>query len=75
MPGTWDTTGEIYKAELDGTVLGKFGRPGKLAPGFQVVHRWMPQSNEIVVAKSSRGGCRNSSAPATSGAAATVKQS
>ena len=38
MPGTWDTTGEIYKAELDGTVLGKFGHPGKLAPGFQVVH-------------------------------------
>jgi DNA-binding beta-propeller fold protein YncE len=38
MPGTWDITGEIYKAELDGTVLGRFGRPGKLAPGFQVVH-------------------------------------
>jgi len=38
MPGTWENTGEIYKAELDGTVLGKFGRPGKLAPGFQVVH-------------------------------------
>jgi hypothetical protein len=32
MPGTWDITGEIYKAELDGTVLGKFGHPGKLAP-------------------------------------------
>jgi DNA-binding beta-propeller fold protein YncE len=38
MPGTWENTGEIYKAELDGTVLGKFGHPGKLAPGFQVVH-------------------------------------
>src|SRR3954453_23920767 len=38
MPGTWDITGEIYKAELDGTVLGKFGHPGKMAPGFQVVH-------------------------------------
>jgi hypothetical protein len=24
--------------ELDGTVLGKFGHAGKLAPGFQVVH-------------------------------------
>ena len=33
-----DITGEIYKAELDGKVLGKFGHPGKLAPGFQVVH-------------------------------------
>src|ERR1700746_1926097 len=37
-PGSWDITGEIYKTELDGTVLGKFGHPGKLAPGFQVVH-------------------------------------
>jgi sugar lactone lactonase YvrE len=38
QPGTWDITGEIYKAELDGTVLGKFGHAGKTAPGFQVVH-------------------------------------
>ena len=37
-PGSWQNTGEIYKAELDGTVLGKFGKPGKIAPGFQVVH-------------------------------------
>jgi DNA-binding beta-propeller fold protein YncE len=38
MPGTWDITGEIYKMELDGTVLGKFGHAGKLPPGFQVAH-------------------------------------
>jgi DNA-binding beta-propeller fold protein YncE len=37
-PGTWQKTGQIYKMELDGTVLGKFGYAGKLAPGFQVVH-------------------------------------
>ena len=37
-PGTWQRTGQIYKLELDGTVLGKFGHAGKLAPGFQVVH-------------------------------------
>jgi hypothetical protein len=37
-PGSWDNTGEIYKAELDGKVLGKFGKPGKNPPGFQVVH-------------------------------------
>jgi DNA-binding beta-propeller fold protein YncE len=50
MPGTWDTTGEIYKAELDGTVLGKFGHPGKLAPGFQVVHMMDCRNpNEIIV--------------------------
>ena len=50
MPGTWDITGEIYKAELDGTVLGKFGHPGKLAPGFQVVHMMDCRNpNEIIV--------------------------
>jgi sugar lactone lactonase YvrE len=37
-PGSWDITGEIYKAELDGKVLGRFGKPGKLPPNFQVVH-------------------------------------
>lgn len=50
MPGTWDRTGEIYKAELDGTVLGKFGHAGKLAPGFQVVHMIDCRNpNEVVV--------------------------
>jgi sugar lactone lactonase YvrE len=38
-PGSWENTGEIYKAELDGTVIGKFGKPGKIPPGFQVVHK------------------------------------
>jgi DNA-binding beta-propeller fold protein YncE len=38
-PGSWENTGEIYKAEIDGTVIGRFGRPGKIAPGFQVVHK------------------------------------
>jgi hypothetical protein len=37
-PGTWAHSGQIYKTELDGTVIGKFGHAGKLAPGFQVVH-------------------------------------
>src|SRR5438132_1689529 len=37
-PGSWENTGEIYKAELDGTVIGKFGKPGKIPPGSQVVH-------------------------------------
>jgi len=50
MPGTWDITGEIYKAELDGTVLGKFGKPGKMAPGFQVVHMMDCRNpNELIV--------------------------
>ncbi len=37
-PGSWAQTGQVYKAELDGTVIGKFGHAGKLPPGFQVVH-------------------------------------
>lgn len=37
-PGTWDTTGQIYKLELDGTPIGKFGHAGKLEPNWQVVH-------------------------------------
>ena len=37
-PGSWAITGEIYKMELDGTVLGRFGHAAKHAPGFQVVH-------------------------------------
>jgi hypothetical protein len=38
IPGSWNITGEIYKMELDGTILGKFGHAGKLPPNFQVVH-------------------------------------
>ncbi len=37
-PGSWDITGEIYKMELDGTIIGKFGHAGKQLGGFQVVH-------------------------------------
>jgi len=49
-PGSWDITGEIYKTELDGTVLGKFGKPGKVAPGFQVVHMMDCRNpNEIIL--------------------------
>jgi hypothetical protein len=49
-PGSWEITGEIYKTELDGTVLGKFGRPGKLAPGFQVVHMMDCRNpNEVIL--------------------------
>ncbi|MEI6668886.1 MAG: peptidyl-alpha-hydroxyglycine alpha-amidating lyase family protein [Acidobacteriota bacterium] len=32
-------TGEIYKMELDGTILGKFGKPGKLLGEFGTVHQ------------------------------------
>ena len=37
-PGTWENTGEIYKMELDGTILGRFGHASKQLGGFQVEH-------------------------------------
>ena len=33
-----EVTGEIYKMELDGTILGKFGRAGKQHGEFSTVH-------------------------------------
>jgi len=31
-------TGEVYKMELDGTILGKFGKPGKQVGQFSTIH-------------------------------------
>jgi streptogramin lyase len=51
-PGTWDNTGEIYKMELDGRIIGKFGHASKLPGGFQVVHMMDCRNpNEIIVAE------------------------
>ena len=51
-PGTWDITGEIYKMELDGTILGRFGHAGKELGGFQVVHMMDCRNpNQIIVAE------------------------
>ena len=52
MPGTWDISGEIYKMELDGTILGKFGHASKQFGGFQVVHMMDCRNpNEIFVSE------------------------
>src|SRR5438552_1716169 len=49
-PGSWAITGEIYKLELDGTIIGKFGHASKEFGGFQVVHMMDCRNpNEIVV--------------------------
>src|SRR3989475_5205444 len=49
-PGSWQNTGEIYKLELDGTVIGKFGHASKEFGGFQVVHMMDCRNpNEIIV--------------------------
>jgi hypothetical protein len=47
-----DTTGEIYKMELDGTIIGKFGKPGKQAKEFSTVHEIDCRNpNELFVAE------------------------
>jgi sugar lactone lactonase YvrE len=52
LPGSWDITGEIYKMELDGTIIGRFGHAGKLPGAFQVVHMMDCRNpNEIFVAE------------------------
>jgi len=35
---SWDITGEIYKMELDGTIIGRFGEAGKEPGQFQTIH-------------------------------------
>jgi hypothetical protein len=35
---SWAITGEIYKMELDGTIIGKFGKAGKALGDFSTVH-------------------------------------
>jgi hypothetical protein len=35
---SWAITGEIYKMELDGTIVGKFGKAGKSLGEFSTVH-------------------------------------
>ena len=35
---SWAITGEIYKMELDGKIIGKFGKAGKGLGEFSTVH-------------------------------------
>jgi DNA-binding beta-propeller fold protein YncE len=45
-------TGEIYKMELDGTIVGKFGKAGKQAGELSAVHQIdCRNENEIIVAE------------------------
>jgi hypothetical protein len=48
-PNSMDN-GEIYKLELDGTVVGKFGRAGKLIKEFGTVNEIdCRKANELIV--------------------------
>jgi len=47
-----DITGEIYKMELDGTIVGKFGKSGKQLKEFSTVHEIDCRNpNELLVAE------------------------
>ncbi len=35
---SWAISGEVYKMELDGTIIGRFGEAGKLPGQFQTIH-------------------------------------
>ena len=35
---SWAITGEVYKMELDGKILGKFGKAGKRLGEFSTIH-------------------------------------
>ena len=49
---SWETSGEIYMMELDGTVIGKFGRAGKALGQFQTVHGIDCRNpNELIVSE------------------------
>ena len=48
-------TGEIYKMELDGTIVGKFGKPGKQLGEFGTVHEIdCRNENDLLVAEITR---------------------
>jgi hypothetical protein len=49
---SWAITGEIYKMELDGTIIGKFGKAGKGLGEFSTVHAIDCRNpNELFVAE------------------------
>jgi NHL repeat len=47
-----DITGEIYKMELDGTIIGRFGKPGKRLGEFSTTHEIDCRNpNELFIAE------------------------
>jgi DNA-binding beta-propeller fold protein YncE len=51
-PDLLTVSGEVYKMELDGTVVGKFGKGGKLPGEFSTIHELdCRNDNEVTVAE------------------------
>lgn len=49
---SWDISGEVYKMELDGTILGRFGEAGKGPGQFQTIHGMDCRNpNELIVSE------------------------
>jgi sugar lactone lactonase YvrE len=49
---SWAVTGEVYKMELDGKIIGKFGKAGKGPGEFSTIHQMdCRNENEIVTAE------------------------
>lgn len=49
---SWEISGEVYKMELDGTIIGRFGKAGKDPGQFQTIHGMdCRDPNEILVAE------------------------
>jgi hypothetical protein len=49
---SWDITGEVYKMELDGTIIGKFGSAGKALGQFQTIHGMdCRDPNELIISE------------------------
>jgi hypothetical protein len=47
---SWEITGEVYKMELDGRIIGKFGKAGKGLGEFQTIHGMDCRNpNELIV--------------------------
>jgi sugar lactone lactonase YvrE len=67
-------SGEIYKMELDGTVIGKFGKPGKQLGEFSTVHRHrLPESRRTDRLGDHRVA-RTENHPQVAGAGAALEQ-
>lgn len=75
---SWAITGEIYKMQLDGTIIGKFGRAGKGLGEFSTVHEIDCRNpDELFVAEISAWRAQkiilNPKPPTTAGGAAGAR--
>ena len=62
-------TGEVYKMELDGTVVGKFGQPGKGLKDFTTIHEIdCKTDNDLVVGEIDGSRAAHPAAPGDSNA-------